>query len=379
MTRRLIARAAAGTTVACAASLVLALTGCGGSAPAAQVSSTPAMAVGPENVMVVRTAEIRTGPAVSGSLTPEQVATVRAEVAGSLVETLVQEGESVRAGQELARIDDSAIRDAAVSARSAVTTAENSEQLAQREADRAQTLLQAGAIPERQQEQTLNALASAQSALADARSRLANAQKQLDKTDIKAPFDGVVSAKQVNAGDVVAVGGAIYTIVNPATMRLDANVPAEALSAVRIGSPVDFSVNGYTNRQFTGRVSRINPVADPATRQVRVTVSLPNENGTLVAGLFADGRVASETRSAPVIPTAAVDERGVRPYVMRLKGGVVAKAEVELGLRDATTESVEVVNGIAAGDTILIGAARGISPGTSVTVAPATDVKRKAP
>jgi membrane fusion protein, multidrug efflux system len=149
------------------------------------------------------------------------------------------------------------------------------------------------------------------------------------------------------------------------------------LSAVRIGIPVDFTVNGYPNRDFTGHITRINPVADPSTRQVRIIVSLPNENGVLVGGLFADGHVASEVRNAPVVPIAAVDERGLRPFVMRVKNGVVTKTEVTLGIRDAENETVEIRNGVQPGDTILLGAARGISEKTPIRVSAPSDTVAK--
>ena len=248
-------------------------------------------------------------------------------------------------------------------------------QVAEREAQRAEALSKAGAIAERQRDQARNALIAAQSMAADARARLANAQKQLEKTVIKAPFTGVVSARTVNAGDFVSPGTAAFTIINPSTMRLEASVSAEALSAVRLGAPVEFMVNGYGNRRFVGRISSINPVADPATRQVRVIATIPNQGGTLVSGLFAEGRVASEAHTSPVVPAGAVDERGVRPSVMRLKGGKVEKAEVTVGIRDMTTETVEITSGLTPGDTVLLGAARGISAGTKVKVSSPSDRK----
>jgi RND family efflux transporter MFP subunit len=335
------------------------------------------MMVGPEAIAVVRAEEIRSGPALSGQLSAETQATVRAEVSGAVLQTLVDVGASVRKGQELARIDDSGIRDQYISARSGVTTAENSLQIAEREAQRSDALSKAGAIADRQRDQAHNALTGAQAMVADARARLANAQKQLDKTVIKAPFSGVVSARTANAGDFLSPGSAAFTIVNPSTMRLEASVSAEDLAAIRLGAPVEFTVNGYGNRRFTGRISSINPVADPATRQVRVIATIPNQGGTLVSGLFAEGRVASEARTSSVVPAAAVDERGVRPSVMRVKGGKVEKAEVVVGIRDQTTETVEIRSGVIPGDTVLLGAARGLSAGTKVKVAATTsDVKK---
>ena len=103
---------------------------------------------------------------------------------------------------------------------------------------------------------------------------------------------------------------------------------------------------------------------------------MTNVGRTLVGGLFAEGRVATEIKLAPVVPISAVDERGVRPSVMRIKGGKVERVEVELGLRDNQTETVEVKSGVVAGDTLLLGTARGLTPGTPVKVSSPSDTKR---
>jgi RND family efflux transporter MFP subunit len=150
-------------------------------------------------------------------------------------------------------------------------------------------------------------------------------------------------------------------------------VPAQQLSDVQIGAPVEFTVTGYADRMFTGRVDRVSPMADPTTGQVEITVALPNTTGELVGGLFAQGRVASRTHNGVIVPASAVDVRGLRPVVRVLAQGAVARKEVELGLRDEATDRVEVTSGLAAGDTLLLGAAQGIAPGTPVRVRPVTD------
>lgn len=354
------------------------LAACKGADTSKAATTPSSMLVGPENIAVVKAEQIRSGPAVSGTLQPEQQANVRAEVGGTVLQTYAEQGQRVGKGQVLARIDDAALRETELSAKAAVTTAQNTVDLNKRQLDRNDALLKAGAIAERDVELVRNQYSAAEAQLANAKALLANAEKQLSKATITAPFAGIVSARQVSAGDVVQSGGALYTIVNPSSMRLEAAVPADQLASVRVGAPVDFTVSGYPGRQFTGRITNINPVADPATRQVRIIVSLPNANGVLVGGLFADGHVASEVRTAPVVPLAAVDERGLKPFVMRIKNGVVDKAEVELGIRDASTETVEVRSGVQPGDTILLGAARGISEKTPVRVSPvAADTGRK--
>ena len=183
--------------------------------------------------------------------------------------------------------------DQMLSARSAVSTAQNSVDLAKRDVSRNETLEKAGAIAERETERSRNALLNAQTQLSNARAQLANVQKQLDKASVQAPFTGIVAQRQVNAGDVVSPGTALYTVVDPASMQLEASVPAEQLSQARVGMPVEFKVNGYPNRTFTGRITRVNPTADPTTRQVKIMAAIPNAGNTLVGGLFAEGRVST--------------------------------------------------------------------------------------
>ena len=343
----------------------------------AATAKVETMLVGPENIAVVRAEQIKTGPAISGSLMPARSATIRAEMSGAVLQTFAEAGQPVRAGQALAQIDAAVVRDQLLSARAAVTTAQSSHEIARRDLSRTETLEKAGAIAERDVERARNQVFAAQAQLSNARAQLASVQKMLDKASVQAPFSGTVSQRQVNAGDVVSPGGALFTVVDPASMQLEASLPAAQLAQVRVGMPIEFKVNGYPNRTFTGRITRVNPVADPATLQVKIVAAIPNAGNTLVGGLFAEGRVATETKIAPVVTLVAVDEAGLRPSVVRLRNGKIEKVEVGLGIRDAATETVEITSGLAQGDTVLLGAARGISAGTPVKVSSPSDVKRK--
>ena len=347
-----------------------------GDAAADTTRGDSAVLVGPENIVVVSAQVIRTGPTLSGAIEAERQATVRAEIPAAVMQTYAEAGQRVPAGALLGRLDDTAIRDQVLSARAAVATARSANEIAHRELERAEALVKAGAIAERDMERARNAALAAQTQLANAQAMYSSAQQQQRKTRIVAPFAGIVSARQANAGDVVSPGTALFTIMDPSTMRLEASVPAQSLSAVRVGLPVEFTVAGYESRRFTGRVTRVNPTADPATRQVRIIATIPNAGAALVSGLFAEGRVASETRTAPLVPAAAVDERGVRPSVMRIKNGKVERVEITVGLHDSQTEMVEVQSGLTPGDTVLLGTARGLSAGTPVKVSTPNDSKR---
>ncbi|MHB1328790.1 MAG: efflux RND transporter periplasmic adaptor subunit, partial [Gemmatimonadales bacterium] len=196
-------------------------------------------------------------------------------------------------------------------------------------------------------------------------------------TEIRAPIAGVVSERHVSVGDNVSAGTALFEVVDPNSMRLEAQVPVTAVSLLKLGTPVPFAVDGYPDRQFEGKVTRINPAVDPATRQVRITVGLPNSSGRLVAGLFAQGQVGTAQRDGIVVPSSAVDRRGIRPTVTKIVGGVAQRVEVVLGIEDQTREQVEITEGVAAGDTVITGAARGVQPGTRVR--PSAPAERTAP
>lgn len=351
-----------------AALLLLAAWGCGGDGQAEQQQADAPLVVGPENVVPVDSALVVSGPSFSGQLTAENSATVRSQVSGTVERTYVEEGQEVASGARLLSIDAAAIRDAAQSARSAVQSAQAAATLAQRNLERSQALQRAGAVAQRDLETAKAAAENADAALAEAKSRLATAEKNLANTEPRSPFRGVVSERSVNQGDVVQPGTELVTVVDPRSLRLEGSVPASALARLRVGAPVDFTVSGFDSRTFRGTVERINPVVDPATRQARIYVRIPNEDRQLAAGLFAEGRVALQSRRTVAIPRRALDIRSGPPSVLRVRSGTVERVAVGTGLQDDLAGMIEVTSGLRVGDTVLAGTAQGILSGSRVEV-----------
>jgi RND family efflux transporter MFP subunit len=203
--------------------------------------------------------------------------------------------------------------------------------------------------------------------VAAARARLSSVQQQIDDTSVKAPFAGVVSARPASIGDVVAPGAELLTIIDPSSMRLEALVPSDQVPALQRGSKVRFTIRGIPG-DFTGTIDRINPTADPVTRQVSCFITLPNTGGRLIAGLFAEGRVESVTHEGVVVPLSAVDETGPRPVVTRIRDDKAETVPVTLGARQVQTERVEITEGIQAGDTLIVGSARSVAAGTPIRI-----------
>lgn len=309
---------------------------------------------------------IRVGPRIAGSLDARQRADVRAEASGQVLEVNAELGQTVKKGQVLARIEANAQGDAVRSAEAAVRSARENLDVARRQADRTKALVEGGALAERDLETARSAAVAAEAQLGQARAQLASARTALGNATVRSPMDGVISKAPVHRGDVVAPGAELFTIIEPSSMRLEASVPSDDLSSVAVGTPVTFEVRGYPGQKFKGTIERVAPAADPATRQIPILVSIPNESGKLVAGLFAEGRLAGGTREALVVPSAAVDTSQESPTVTRVNKGVVERVNVQLGVSDGTEEVVEVLSGLAEGDVVLLRNARGLPPGTHV-------------
>ncbi len=343
--------------------------GCGAGSDAPAAAGAPAaVQIGQENVVRVESGRIVTGPIISGELRPAREATVRAELGGSVTAVLVEEGQLTKQGAVIGRIETRTLEDARQSAASALRSAESQLALAQREVARTEQLVKAGALAARDLDLANANVSTVEAQVADAKSRLAAAERQLGDAVIRAPLTGVVSSRGVNQGDVVSPGTALFTVIDPSSMRLEASVPSDDLSALRVGAKVEFTVRGY-DQTFTGTIERIAPQADSATRQVPIYVAIPNVGGRLVAGLYAEGRVVSQAASGLVVPIGAIHTDSSEPWALRVTDGKTERVTVTLGLRDPRTEQVHVEAGLTEGDTLLRGASQGIPPGTAVQVA----------
>lgn len=366
MSRRLVHTFTASALVsvfACAAAA------CGnGTSSAAEGPATPAaVKLAPENITRARLGEISAGPAISGELTAAREATMRAQVGGSVVELPVDRGQPVRQGAVVARISSRDLEAAFESAKVAVASAETALKVARADHERTQTLVSGGALAARELDQTQNALSNAEAQLAAARARQTSVAQQIEDTTVRAPFSGIVSERPASLGDVVTPGTELVTIIDPSSLRLEALVPSDQIQSIAPGAPVNVSIRGVS-QPVVGRVERVSPSADPVTRQVSIFVSVPNREGRLIAGLFADGRVLTATRKGVIVPLSAVDETGPVPVVTRITDGKAERVPVELGVRRLETEDVEITQGVAEGDVLVVGSAKGIAPGTSVDV-----------
>lgn len=338
--------------------LVAGLAACGGGDGEAAEVQENVTVLGPGDVAVAAEQEVAAGVALTGSLEPFRIAEVKAQVPGVVAGLAVDRGSTVGEGAVLARIEAEGIRSQASGAASAVAAAEAQLSVAQRNLESARTLHGAGAMSDLEMRGAEAQYRAAQAQVAAARSQATGASEQAGRTVVRAPFAGQVSARPVNEGEAVNVGQTILTLVNSRFLELRGQVPVDQASSVSVGQPAEFALTAYPGRTFSGTVARVDPVADPGTRQVGVTLRLPNEDGALIAGMFATGRVTTGGGArAVVVPAAAVRTAG-EPHVLVVDGDSIVRRPVTLGARDEAAGVVAVHSGVAAGERVIV------SPGT---------------
>lgn len=313
-----------------------------------------AAVLAPEDVALVTRSALSSGIELEGTLRPHEVVQHRAQIPGVVSRILVDRGEAVQKGQLLAVIAAEGIRSMAASARAQVAAAEAALALARRQLESARMLHEAGAVSEMDLRSAESAYEAANGRLAAAEAQAAAAAESAGQTRIRATMNGAVSDRAVNEGEAVVPGQALLTVVNSEVLELAGHIPVDAAAAVHPGQVVAFTMDAYPGRTFRGEVERVEPVADPDTRQVGVYLRLPNPNLELIGGLFAIGSIRTERlEDAVVVPAEAVRQRGGESFVWTIEDGIVRRRLVTTGVSDAARGIVQVLAGLDPGERVL--------------------------
>jgi membrane fusion protein, multidrug efflux system len=337
--------------------LLVGLSACGNgeSAEAEAAVEEDAIVLSEGDVQVAQTSEVAGGVVLTGSLQPYRIVEVKAQVPGIIGSLAVDRGDAVRQGQALASIEAAGIRGQAAGARAGVAAAQAQLALAQQQLESARTLYEAGAMAQLDFRAAQAAHESARAQLAAAEAQSAGAGEQARRATVTAPLTGEVSERQVNGGEAVSPGQSLFTVVSTEFLELAGQVPVDQAARVRPGQPAEFSLTAYPGQTFRGTVARVEPIANPETRQIGVYLRLANQNRALVGGLFATGRVLGQAgQSAVVVPAAAVRGSGNASYVWVIEDGVVAKRPVVTGARDDERAMVAISSGLSGGEQVVV-------------------------
>lgn len=322
--------------------------------PVAASASRPPLLLSHEDLLTVRSSALGSGPSITGSVQPERSADLRTEVSAVVLQVLKENGDPVRRGDLLVRLDDTAIRDSLTSAEASTHAASQAYEQAERQFQRLIKLREAGMVSTQEVEDVEIRRNNAQSDLEAAKTRAVSARQQLQRTEVRAPFDGIVSDRKVSAGDTAQIGKELLKVIDPASMRFEGLVSADSIGEVKVGEPVIFRVHGYAEQDFIGAVMRVNPAANATTRQVEVLVSFMDvKQQPRLAGLYAEGRIETNSTAGLSIPATALVKDGDRTFAWRLQEGRLQRVSVVLGERDLRSGEFALKSGVADGDTLL--------------------------
>jgi membrane fusion protein (multidrug efflux system) len=329
--------------------------------PPAGAAGAPARAAAPQAMVVeatkVATVSLPQTITTVGSLRSDESITVRPEIGGRISEILFKEGQHVPKGSTLVRFD------ASVNA-AEVQQARANLKLAQSKYDRAVELSQQNFISKQAKDEAENNLRVAEASVALASARLA-------KTEIKAPFAGVIGLRVVSIGDYVKEGADVVNLESIDPLKVDFRVPEIYLAQVQAGQALTVALDALPGKSFTGKVYAVNPLLDAAGRAVVIRAIVDNPDKSLRPGMFARVKlITRDQRDALVIPEQAIVPQGDEQYVFRVVDGKASRVKVDIGQRrDA---KVEVLKGLAANDVVVTAGQLKLRDGMPVTIANGT-------
>lgn len=356
------------TLLALAAGVAGCSPGGGEKAPGGTPAGKPPVAV---EASPARASAITEGIDVVGALAPRFDAEVKSEVSGKISDVYVTEWVRVTKGTPLARVDTSEAQlivqkaqAAAEMARAGLLEARSAGNRASRELERAQKLKEAGLVTQQnlddarsQQEAAAARIEAAGAQVRAAEEDVLHAKNRLSKAVIRAPFDGVVSERFVNVGEVVGeMQKVVFRIVDNRILDLTVSVPSAAMGALREGQALAFTTDAIPGKSFAGKVQYINPVVSEADRSVKVVVEVRNSPEILRGGLFVKGRIVTGTRPDVIqVPRAALlswDVAAKTGELFVVEKDVAKRRAVRTGATSA--DLVEIASGLSAGETVVI-------------------------
>jgi multidrug efflux system membrane fusion protein len=322
------------------------------------------------DVFKVQTLEVLQGLPVSGSLRAVSSAVIKARVAGELQGLTVREGDFVKAGQVLARIDASEYQSRVRQAREQAESAKAQVEVVQRQYDNNKALVDQGFISKTALDASLANLNAAQSTYRAAQAATDVAGKSLEDTVLKSPIAGQVAQRLAQPGERVGVDTKILEIVDLSRLELEATLSAADSAQVAVGQSAELQIEGGSQR-VTAKVVRINPSAQAGSRSVLAYLSIDNTAAgnalPLRQGLFAQGTLGTARAQLLAVPLNSVRTDKPAPYVQAIESDKIVHKPVELGGRGtAGSENVVAVKGIAEGTQVVRASIGYLREGTNV-------------
>ena len=291
---------------------------------------------------------------LSGTLQPVDQTTVKAKVSGEIRQVLVREGESVKAGQVIARFDTADLEAKLTDRIGALEASRAQLALAEKQRTQNQLLLKQKFISQTAYDTAESNLSVTQGTLKSNEAQAQLARNALRDAVVVAPLSGTVAKRHVQPGEKVSFDAPLVTIVDLGRLELQAMVPANDIPELNVGMAVEMAIEGFGDRRFRGTVERINPTTEAGTRAIIVFIRVPNPDSALRGGMFGTGKVTLSTGApVPTLPTIAIRTEAGQNFVWTIEGGKLARRIVTVGRRDDTAGYVEIKTALPPGSPVL--------------------------
>jgi RND family efflux transporter MFP subunit len=339
--------------------LALGLNGCGDKetvVKAAKDTTVAPLELAAVDVITVSSAAARGGLAITGTLQPVRLTTVQSRVASEVNAVNVREGEHVQKGQVLASLAVQDLEARLKQTQANLAAAKTQATLSRALVERNKSLYEKKYFSEIDYQRSV-AEADARDADMRAQQALVDiSRKAFNDASIRAPMSGIVARRYIEPGNSVNVDGKLFDIVDLAEMEISAPVAATDIAAVKVGQAVNFTVSGFGERKFSGKVVRINPVADTGSRAISVYVRVNNSTSDLKGGMYIRGNVVSSAvgTGLSISRDAVHDGASSTPWVLVLKNEKLEKRLVQLGVQDEHSDEIFLQAGVVPGERVIV-------------------------
>jgi len=331
-------------------------------------AEAPPMQLNPAEITTIAPQVLQQTVRVTGSLAPQQQAQLASEVGGRITGVAVRPGDSVTAGQTLVQIDTT---DLELQLRQQRATAEATRAqlvLAQRQLERTTDLIERGLSPSSGLEEAQSSVDALRSNLAALEAAVSSAELSLQKATVRAPYDGVISARSVEPDQTIASGTPLLTVVDMSMIELQGAAAVGVSAQIQPGQQVSVTVEGI-EATFEGQVRRVNPIAAEGTRTIPVYINIDNPDGLLRGGMFAAGQiVVEEVADAIAVPRTAIREDAEGFFVLKVADGKAIRQAVEQGESWDRGRLVQITSGLVSGDVVVSAPLTEIQPGDAIAL-----------
>jgi membrane fusion protein, multidrug efflux system len=338
----------------------------------------PSIELAQTDVVVVKTRELSEGLPISGALKAANSAYIKARIAGELQDLRVREGDWVKAGQVVARVDATESTWRIKQAQEQADAAKTQIDIAQRQFDNNRSLVEQGFISKTSLDTSSSQLLGAQSSHKAALAQVELAKKALDDTILRSPISGQVAQRLAQPGERVGVDARVLEVVDLSRIELEASLSAADSVNVKVGQTATLQVEG-TAQPVIATVARINPSAQTGSRSVLAYLSIAQPHqatqagshgaspGSLRQGLFAQGVLGTARQSVLTLPVSAIRTDKPAPYVQLISSGRIVHKPIQAGARgESDGEAMQAINGLAEGDQVIRGGVGQLREGTQV-------------